>query len=234
MTRVAALGLTVAGALALMLATVPLAAVPALGLAVPAGLVANEATGTVWHGTLRAAGWNGMALGEVDVGLAALPLLLGQARVDLAGSDWHVRTVQGSRQGILAGNGRFELPVPFLPEATATLEARQARLLFDGGRCMEASGDIRLTVRSTLVDGPEVLLSGRPTCADNQARLLLKAAPGSGLDLDMTWLLDVEGAYSVQVRVSSEDPAAHLALQMAGFQETPAGLLRVAEGSLLR
>lgn len=164
--------------------------------------------------------------------LAALPLLVGQARVSLSGRDWHVQTVQGSRRGILAGSGRIELPMTLLPGGTATLDARQARMLFADGRCLEAGGDIRLTLRSTLADLPEVLLSGRPACTGNHGQLLLEAAPGSGLDLGMTWSLDAAGAYSVQTRVTSEDPAARLALLMSGFQDTPAGMLLVEEGRL--
>ena len=232
MTRVATAGLALAGVLAVLMATVPMALAPALGLALPAGLVANEATGTVWRGVLRSARWNDEPLGEVSVGVQALPLLLGQAQVNLSGAGWQVQAVRGTRSGLALADGQVQLGVALLPGGRATLEARQARLLFAGGQCRQAAGEVRLALVSALADLPQMVLSGTPACSGDQGTLVLAAAPGSGLDLDMTLLVDATGAWSARTRVNSEDPSVRLPLQLAGFQATPAGLIQTRSGSI--
>jgi len=231
-SRIAVVGFAVAGVLAMLLATLPMALAPAMGLAPPAGLVANEAKGTVWRSVLRAARWNGEPLGDLRVGVQALPLLLGQARMNLSGEGWQIQAVRGARRGVARADGQLKLPVVFLPGARATLDARQARLVFAGGQCVQAGGEVRLALDSASVDFPKMVMSGTPACSGDQGTLVLTAAPGSGLDVGMTWQFNSAGTWSVQTRVTSEDRALRLALQLAGFHDTPAGLMHTRSGAI--
>src|SRR5687767_13431355 len=70
-----------------LLALLPLRlALGALGFA-DHGLTARAATGSVWRGALQEAQVGPVALGDVRARLNLLPLLLGRARLSLAGGD---------------------------------------------------------------------------------------------------------------------------------------------------
>lgn len=172
-----------------LLATLPLrVAVDWVGLG-ERGLSASEVRGSVWSGALDGARLGGVALGDVAARLSALPLLVGEARLDLERRDdgfagaftasrhaGGVEDVSGSLTGaVLAG----------LPGATLGFEDFGAR--FRDGLCDHAEGRVTAVWMSAS-------FSGEPRCEGAQLRLPL-ASGRSRIDLSIS----ADGSYRADV-----------------------------------
>lgn len=214
-------------------ATAPLSLLVGPLLLAPRGLLAVEASGSVWHGVLRSAHWRGQSLGDVSIRLQALPLLLGQRRLRVGTASWQGTLLDGSRHGLIGGNGIVTLPaMDALAGATLSLSMRDAVLVFEDRQCGEASGSLQTTLQTAGSTLPDLRLSGALSCQREQGRVVLASAADAPLRVDAILTLAADGGYTLQSTAQAQDPASKLALQLAGFRETPSGLVRSDSGHL--
>jgi hypothetical protein len=226
--RLVLLGLTAAVA---AVATLPLALV-ARSLAT-AGLAADEASGSVWNGTLRAARLGGHPLGDLDVALPALPLLLGQQQLDVSGANWSARLSRGSRKGVLSSGGLLpSITIAPLHGATIEVSLRQARLVFEDGRCIEGAGSVGAVLQWPDARLPELELEGPVECARGLGQVTLTNGDRGAFPVQLLATVMADGSYRLQATAQPADPATRAALVAGGFHETPSGLGRIVEGSL--
>lgn len=150
------------------------AALLPLRLAVPEGLAATSASGTIWSGHLEGASWRGVNLGTLGVGLRPLALFRGQARLALSGPDLSGDLVLG--QGVEALSGQRSLVG--LP--ITSLAAQDLTLRFEDGQCAAASGSVSATV-----PGSGAPLGGVPRCTGSSASITL-ASPDGQFTLALT------------------------------------------------
>ncbi len=165
----------------IMLLLLALAAQLPLALAarqVP-GLGAAAAIGSVWGGRLQGADVGGVAIGDIGVALAPLPLLLGRRQVALEGAGWRAGLQRGGAGDwrLVGVDGRLSLP-PGQPLTAMALAGVDVE--FVGGRCRQARGGV--TAWTAALAEP---LAGAATCDGGALRLAL-AGGGASLDLRIT------------------------------------------------
>ena len=214
-------------------ATLPLSlATPHLALP---GITADEAAGTLWSGTLRATRMGGQALGDIGVALRPLPLLLGQRQVDLSGASWSARIAQGRRTGVLSSDGLLP-PTLLAPLGGASLgvSLRQARLLFEDGRCIDAAGSVVAVLQWQDAQLPELQLEGPVECAGGEGRVSLTNADRGPFPVQLLATISGDGSYRLHASAQPVDALARTALVMAGFHDSPTGLGQSLEGNLLK
>lgn len=201
----------------------------------PPGLSATEVAGNVWAGRLRGAHWRGQALGDVDVGLRPLALLAGVRRWRLQNGAVRIDVLAGRVRGIADGDGLIPLDdIPALAGLPLRLSLQDATLAFDDDGCHEAGGRVRVELALPAPSLPPLVLSGTPACDGAVARLALAPEdPAHLLAVEAQVEVEGNGRYRVHALARTQDPAARLALLAAGFQDGPAGLARVDDGSLL-
>lgn len=194
------------------------------------GLGARSVTGSLWSGQLTEARLRGISLGDLDAGLALLPLFVGEAKIDLESPNWRGTLVQSSSvAGVTNLNGRLgpEALNASLPVNAVEFENVDAR--FRDGICTQAAGLLRLEPRPTT---PALAtlgqLSGTLRC-DGEA-LLAPMVSGSGRErVDLRLFGD--GRYRLTLIVQAGDPATAAALTAGGFVATTDGLTMTSEGS---
>lgn len=195
------------------------------------GLSARSVTGSLWSGRLMEARARGVGLGDLDAGLALLPLLIGEARVDLRGPTWRATAIQSSDEaGVTGLTGRLgagNVP-PSLP--IGSLEFSDVAAHFRDGVCAEATGSIRIEPRADASMLANLgSLQGNLRC-DGEA-LLAPLVSGSGRErVDLRLFGD--GRYRLSLIVQAADPATAAALAAAGFIATAEGLTLTSEGAL--
>lgn len=143
------------GLIIALAATLPLrVAVGWAGLA-DLGLSAREVRGSIWSGSLEGAAFGSVALGDLDARLRALPLLVGQARLDAERRDgeWAGSLVASRHEaGIEDVSGTFMGPVlAGLAAPALTLDDFGAR--FRDGLCERASGRMTAQLLSASFTG---------------------------------------------------------------------------------
>lgn len=197
------------------------------------GISALEASGSVWRGVMRSANWRGQSLGDVSIRLQALPLLMGERRLKVGNASWQGTLLEGRRNGLVDGVGSLTLPaMPTLAGATLRLSMQDAALVFEDRQCIEAGGLLQVTVQMADPALTGLRLSGELSCAQELGRAVLASAADSPLRLDAILGIDADGGYTLQSTARAQDPVSRLALQLAGFQETPSGLVRTDSGRL--
>lgn len=228
-----------AGALALMLlATLPLRLALNWAQAPARGLAAERVSGTVWGGTLHAAAFHGLRLGDVDLGLDPLGLLLGggRFRFDLKGA------MAGKGVAQLRGSG-FGLSGVDLSGPTAMLAAGlpfagQVRLEdleagFRSGTCHRASGRVsieRIAIGAG-VELPGLVLSGGPACREG-AWVAPLSGQAAGVNVEADLRIDAKGRYMLLTRVRTTNPTFEAAMGLAGFERNLDGFSRVDQGRM--
>lgn len=200
-------------------------------LSPPPGLSATAISGSLWRGRLRSAEWNGVALGDLRLGLSPLSLFTGRRELWLRSAHARLSLSSGRLRGIDDAEGVLQLP----PLAGLALRAslEDAGMLFDAEGCRSAGGRVRLELGLPGNALAPVILSGTPACEGRSGRLvLLPEQPGGPLLPEATLTVEADGGYRLQSLVRSDDPAIRLALLAAGFQDAPGGLGRVDSGRL--
>lgn len=183
--------------LAALLLFLPLRLALGIAGAGDSGVTARAAGGTIWSGRLIEARLGPLGLGTLDTSLRPLPLLLGRLRFDvdriggapLRGS---LETGWGRRglhdlSGSLSGSLLGDMPVEQVNFDALTV-------LFEDGRCAEASGRVRLVLGLDMA-GVSLRngLSGNVRCDDGA--LLLPLIGDSGVERLML-RVDGEGRYT--------------------------------------
>ncbi len=191
------------------------------------GLTARTVTGTVWSGRLEAAQLQGLPLGDIDAGLAPLPLLGGTLRLGFVGPVIRGAVVQRrGGGGIVDVSGRL-LPGQIAGLSVDAIEFDAVSLGFADGACSVASGRIVLQPGGAIAS--QGVFSGTPRC-DGPALLvpLVSAAGRSRLDLRVT----ADGRYRASLALDGVTERDRPALLAAGFQPAPQGLTLTVEGTL--
>lgn len=196
------------------------------------GLTARQVSGSVWFGELHEAQAGGFALGDLSAHVSPVQLLIGRARVDVAGegSAPFQGAVTLSRHSLgvgdvsagMAGGGAF---AP-LPVASLDLDDVSAR--FKDGACDHAEGRVRATLAGAIggVSLPQTL-AGTARC--DGAALLLPLDSAAGTE-SLQLRLHRDGSYVADMTMRTGDPALGAKLQLAGFRLSSNGYLLSIQG----
>jgi general secretion pathway protein N len=196
------------------------------------GLSARQVSGSLWFGELTEAHAAGFALGDLAARVSPVQLLVGRARVDVAGKG--TTPLQGavslSRHSLgvddvsasVAGGGAF---AP-LPVTSLDLDDVSARFRDDA--CDHAEGRVRATLAGTVggVRLPQTM-AGTARC-DGNALLLPLASTAGTESIDVR--LHSDGSYVADMTMRTVDPALGAKLQLAGFQPSANGYLLSIQG----
>ncbi|MFL6843480.1 MAG: type II secretion system protein N [Allosphingosinicella sp.] len=166
------------------------------------GLSAERAEGSVWLGVLTDARFGPARLGDVGARLRALPLLLGQARLDLRQEGAGLRAgLSGSRHGFGIDDATGPLVLSgFAGLAPPSLDLDDLSVHFRDGLCDSAGGRVRATLPGPAGGMPlSTVLSGEARC-DGAALLLPLAGPSGADRLDVR--LYGDGRYAIEGKSS--------------------------------
>ena len=214
-----------------LLAFLPLrVALGMLGLA-DTGFTARQASGSVWAGTLGEARFGDLALGDLDAHLSPWPLLVGRARVDLAGraaAPPFRGALRISRHSLGVDDVTATLPAGriFEPVPVFALDLDDVTVHFRDDACEAADGRVRATLSGSFEGVPlGEALTGTARC-DAGALLLPLASTAGQLRL---WN---DGRFSAALTLRPSDPAIGAKLEQTGFRPGPGGYQLSVEGHL--
>jgi general secretion pathway protein N len=200
------------------------------------GLAAREVGGTLWYGSLHEASFGDLALGDLGAALSPLQLLLGRARVDLAGhADMPSRRVHGavtvSRHSLGLDDMTATLPAGgvFAPVPVSALDLDDVSVRFQDGNCARAEGRVRATVAGEIGGiGLGQGLSGIARCDAGALLLPLTSQAGTEAIALRLW---GTGRFRAELTVQPTDPVAEHKLVLSGFLPGPKGYTLSIEGS---
>ncbi len=197
------------------------------------GLEADEVGGSIWKGRLRNARYNGLPLGNLDVGLDPRRLLGGEASLAFTRLDRHLSgRIGGTRQDRriegLTGEVKMSVLPPPVPAAVVALDGASARF-GPAGTCLSAGGSIAARLSGIPLLGDTPPLVGTPRC-DGDALFAPLAAPSGRVGLDLR--LWADGRWRAGLDIRTETPMAQLALAAAGFAMSATGGTYEVEGRL--
>jgi len=199
------------------------------------GVTARKVDGIIWDGSIRDLRLGKLPVGDVNARLLFSPLFMGKAEILLSrGNSPFVPGINGSVsrgfRGVSVNNLTATFPVgalfaPF-PAENIQFEGFSAR--FVSSRCMEANGQVRLTLSDTM---PGLNLQngmlGQARC--NGAQLLLPLVSQSAMErADIR--LSADGRYTVTVMLSADRGDQAAALSLAGFRPVNSGYRLVLKG----
>lgn len=199
------------------------------------GLTARRVSGSIWGATLSEARFGDLALGDLSARLSPLPLLIGRARVTLAGpgavATPPIRaavTVGRHLVGVDDAYGSFPTGRVFAPVPVTTLDLDDVTIRFRDGRCEAAEGRVRATLGASAVGitlPPSI--SGAARC--DRGALLLPLASQAGTEA-IALRVEGDGRYRVELTVQPTDPLLGTQLETAGFVARPNGYRLSVEG----
>jgi len=199
------------------------------------GVTARKVDGIIWDGSIRDLRLGKLPVGDVNARLLFAPLFMGRAEILLSrGNAQFVPGITGSvsrgLSGMSVNNLSATLPVgallaPF-PAENLQFEGFSAR--FAAGRCMEASGQVRLTLSDTM---PRLNLQngmlGQSRC--DGAQLLLPLVSQSAMErADIR--LSADGSYTVSIMLNADRGDQAAVLNLAGFKPVAGGYRLVQKG----
>lgn len=200
------------------------------------GLTAREVRGSLWGGSLAEARFGDVALGDLDARLAFWPLLLGRARLELAGQDLNGgdRPLDGavtvSRHGIGIDDMTASVRTGqlFAPLPVTALDLDAATVHFRDGVCEKAEGRVRATLAGEAGGVPlPTSLAGPARCEAGALVLPLTSQAGTET---ATLRIGGDGRYRAEFALRNPDPAVVGRLEMSGFVGGPTGYLLAVEG----
>jgi general secretion pathway protein N len=197
------------------------------------GLAAREAEGSVWIGALKEAQLGPVALGDLDAGLRALPLLIGRARVDVERSGAADRleggvTVSRHVFGLDDFSAGLAVGTLFAPLPLAALDLADVSVHFANGLCASADGLVKASLAAEA--GGAMLprsLSGDARC--DGGALLLPLVSQAGTER-LSLRLYEDGRYRAELLLRALDEPTRQRLAAAGFALAPGGYVLRAEG----
>jgi general secretion pathway protein N len=192
------------------------------------GLETASVEGSIWKGRIRGARYQGIAIGDVDAGLAFRPLLKGEAQIDFQrlGERLDGRVTLSRGTGRVSDlSGTLTVRTPAVP---IVLGLDDVSVITDlAGRCRSVSGTVTASIGPLPVLGELPPLVGQPRCA-GEAFLVPMALPEGGAGLDVR--LWATGRWQADLAVTNTHPLVAGLLETAGFQRTADGLVLVMEG----
>lgn len=221
------------GLLALGVALLPLGWVT--GRYVP-GLEADSALGSIWDGKVLGARYQGLEIGDLEVGLALQPLMRGEAEIVWSrlertrGDRLSGRATLSSGVRLVTGvTGTVALPLKagglsgkLAEDSLVLVGLEDLTVVTDAlGRCRSVAGTVTATVAGMPVIGTIPPLTGVPVCAAAgfQAPMAL-ADERVGLDLGLL----PGGQWQADLRVRRQTELVIRLLEMADFQRTQDGV----------
>jgi general secretion pathway protein N len=201
------------------------------------GLTARSVDGSVWSGAVREAQVGRIALGDLDVAVSPLALLVGRARIALSGHAGDLgRSVHGaiemSRHSVGFDDMTASLPTGniFAPVPISALDLNAVTVKFDGGLCQRASGRVTASLSGdvagiSLGHG----MAGDARCDAGALLLPLASQAGTESAVMRMW---PDGRFHADLTIQSDDPAAAGKLALAGFQRGDKGYTLSIEGKL--
>jgi len=200
-----------------------------------AGLVARRVSGTIWGATLTDARFGDVALGSLHARLSPLPLLVGKARIVLAGPDGLPGALRGAASvsrhgfGVDALSGTIAAGAVFAPVPVTALELEAVTVGFADGQCQSAEGRVRATLGGTVagITLPQSV-AGTPRCDGSAVILPLISQAGTE---GVTLRLENDGRYRAELMLQPTDPVAQQTLETLGFVRGAGGYRQAIEGS---
>lgn len=199
------------------------------------GVTARKVDGITWDGSIRDLSLGKLPVGDVNARLRFWPLFLGRAEILL--SRGNTQFVPGINVSVSRGIGGMSvnnlsatLPVGslFAPFPAENIQFDGFSARFASGRCMDAGGQVRLTL-SDMVPGLNLQngMLGQPRC--DGARLLLPLASQSAMErADIR--LSADGTYTVTVTLDANRGDQAAVLNLAGFRPVAGGYRLVQKG----
>ncbi len=199
------------------------------------GLSARVVRGPVWFGTLTEAKIGDLALGDINAGLAPLPLLLGRARLGISGA------AQGDRPGLSGAistsryskgiddmTGSIPTGSVFAPLPINRLDLEAVSVRFDSGACAAAQGRIKAQLSGSIAAlALPQSMSGTLRC--EAGALVIPLVSQAGTE-GVTLRIQGNGRYRATLDIQSADPAIAQKLSLSGFQPNEAGYRLSTEG----
>lgn len=194
------------------------------------GLTARSVGGTFWEGTIRDGRFGEVALGDMDAGIAPLPLLIGRARIDLAsrsaspsltgavGVSRHSAGIDDLNAAIPVGQALAPLPI-------TAIDLTDVSIRFVDGACDSAEGRVRATLSGAGLPTSSAL-SGPARCDGDALLLPMTGGPGETANLRL-WQ---DGRFRAELVLPPGDPGEAPRLQAAGFIQQPNGWRLAIEG----
>lgn len=199
------------------------------------GVTARKVDGIIWDGSIRDLRLGKLPVGDVNARLLFVPLFMGRAEILLSrGNAQFVPGISGSvsrgLNGVSVNNLSATLPVGtlFAPFPAENIQFEGVSARFAAGRCIEASGQVRLTLSDTM---PGLNLQngmlGQPRC--DGAQLLLPLVSQSAMErADIR--LSADGSYTVAVMLNGDRGDQAAVLNLAGFRAVAGGYRMVQKG----
>ena len=199
------------------------------------GFTARQVAGTIWHGRIGELQLRSQPLGTFEVALDPVALLLGRLsmrfyRLDSPDGLLEGRLVAGARRGIVDASGRVAAAAMFRPLPVEALELQKVTVLFRGGRCVEASGTMRL-VPGIGIPGVDLGsgLAGPVECEGERARVDMTSPSGAER---LEFYVQESGDYRAWLSIRSQSPVVSGALAVLGFRPTENGMTLSVDGRL--
>lgn len=199
-----------------------------------AGLSAAAVTGTVWRGRMSDAAIGGVRLGDLQVGVSPLSLLLARVSLGFQGQTVRGELVLRPRHTRLI-KVDADLPLTALL-AGGGVNGRASLRDFDldllGGRCERAGGAVSLDQLSLgALELPGLMLSGAPSCGGEDL-VIPMSGQADGVDVAADLRVSPQGVYRIDLILRTTRPEVGLALGAAGAQTTADGHLIQLTGRL--
>jgi general secretion pathway protein N len=173
---------------------------------------------------------SGVTVGEIvlgdfraNVSPWQLMMLRGHVHVESASDATMSGTLIGSpwNWGFRDMTARLALAGAFAPLPVESLDLAGAGIRFEGERCAQTTGTIRLQLKGAVNDVDlGSALSGPLRCDGKAVAALLVS--GSAMER-VALRLTPDGAYSARLNIKANDAAAAVRLTQAGFRDTPIG-----------
>ena len=199
------------------------------------GMTARSVTGSIWSGALGEAHFGEIGLGDLSAGVSPVQLLVGRARIDLAGrADPPAPSLSGAlgvtRHSFGIDDVTAALPVgnAFAPVPVTALDLDDVSVRFTDDTCERAEGRVRATLAGEFAgQAVPAQMSGTARCDGGALLLPLASQAGSEGAAIRIW---PDGRYRAELTLSAADPLMTQRLQAAGFVDTPKGLQLAIEG----
>lgn len=196
------------------------------------GLTARQVSGSVWFGELTEAQAAGFALGDLAAHVSPIQVLIGRARVGVAGEgDQPLQgavTLSRHSLGIDDVSTSMAGGAAFAPLPITSLDLDDVSARFKDGACDHADGRVRATLAGAIGGVPlRQAIAGTARCDGNALFLPLASTAGTE-SLDVR--LHPDGSYAADMTMRTADPALGTKLQLAGFQPSANGYLLSVQG----
>ena len=192
------------------------------------GLSARDVSGSIWFGRLNQAHIGDIDLGDLRAGLSPWQLLIGRARVQLAGVDQGDRpalhgAIEVSRHSFGIAGMTASVPVGgvFSPVPVSSVSLDDVTVRFENGGCARAEGQVKAMIGGSIADiALPPTMSGPARCEGAALFVPLKSQAGTEtVNLRIT----ADGRYIAQLVLQPGDPIVAQKLAAAGFQPGPQG-----------